>query len=783
MDEEPVNAAARKRLLRTSTHWGAYDVEVDNGRIVALHPFPMDPDPSPLGRSIPGAVDGPARIRRPMVRKGWLDNGPRANVTGRGDDVFVAVGWDQALDLVATELRRIRDRFGNESIFGGSYGWSSAGKFHYAQGQLHRFLNGFGGYASHVNTYSLAAGEVILPRVLGMSIYDLRDEMTTWPMIAEHCQLMIMFGGVPDKNGQVVAGGSAEHTNRVWLRRCKEQGVRFINISPLRDDASEDLEAEWWPIRPNTDVAFMMGLAHTLISDDLCDRDFLATHCVGYEQFRTYLFGETDGQAKTADWAAQITGIEAESIRQLAREIASSRTLINASWSLQRADHGEQAFWMAITLAAVVGQIGLPGGGFGLGYGSLNRLGDPTRLVRGPSLPQGTNPVKTVVPVARISDMLLQPGTTIDYNGGRVTFPDIRLIYWAGGNPFHHQQDTNRLLQAWQRPETIVVHEPWWNAHAKHADIVLPATTPLERNDIGCGPQDNVFFAMHRAIDPVGQARNDDDIFSDLAARLGFHDTYTEGRDEMGWLSHLYDIFRQRTAEESIDVPSFPEFWEAGHFEIPRVEIPKVLFREFRRDPQANPLGTPSGRIEIFSSTIDGFGYDDCPGHPVWLEPAEWLGSPKAARFPLHLISNQPHNRLHSQYDNGAVSLESKIDGREPICLHPEDASVRGIRSGDVVRVYNDRGECLAGAVVTDLIRPGVVRLPTGAWFDPLEPGKAGSLCVHGSANMMTLDKGTSKLAQGPSAMTTLVEVERYTAPLPPIRAFDPPPTAGSASD
>ena len=195
--------------------------------------------------------------------------------------------------------------------------------------------------------------------------------------------------------------------------------------------------------------------------------------------------GDDDGQPKDADWAARITGIDAETIRELARRMAATRTMITTTWSLQRADHGEQPIWMTVVLAAMLGQIGLPGGGFGFGYGSMNRHGrSRARRCAALNRPSGANPIDSYIPVARISDLLLHPGETIDFNGKRVTYPDIQLVYWCGGNPFHHHQDINRLVQAWQRPETVIVHEICWTATARHADIVLPATTTLERNDI-----------------------------------------------------------------------------------------------------------------------------------------------------------------------------------------------------------------------------------------------------------------------------------------------------------
>ena len=757
----------------TSTHWGPYEVEVEDGRVTALHPWEKDPNPSPIGTGMPEAIHHPGRITRPMIRKAWLDNGP--GTPGRGEGPYVAVSWDRALDLAAQELKRVSDDYGNESIYAGSYGWASAGRFHLAQNQLHRFLNGMGGFTRSVNTYSLAAAEVIVPHVTGMSFIETQDFGTSLPIVAEHSEMVVGFGGWAPKNAQVAGGGFGRHNFEASIRACKDRGVDFVNISPLKGDDGGWLEAEWHQPRPSTDVALMMGLAHTLISEGLHGQDFLDNCTVGFDQFHAYLMGETDGLAKDAAWAADISGIAAETIRDLARRMAAKRTLITASWSLQRTDHGEQAYWMTMTLAAILGQIGLPGGGFAFGYGAVNSSGQPTIQLPRPSLPRGENEIDTYIPVARITDLLLNPGETIDYNGRRLTFPDVKIVYWCGGNPFHHHQDLNRMRQAWQRPDTVITHEPWWNPLARHADIVFPLATTLERNDLGSGRTDTFLIAMQQAIAPVGESRTDYETFSGLAERLGFADAFTEGRNETEWLRHLYDRYRQLMAERKIEAPSFDDFWEAGHFEPPVKAEPMVLMEAFRNDPAGKPLGTPSGKLEIFSETIAGYDYDDCPGHPTWMEPAEWLGAARATEYPLHMISNQPASRLHSQFDNGGESQASKIAGREPVLINTQDAATREITGGDLVRVYNDRGSCLAGAELSDDIAPGVIRLSTGAWYDPQDAGDPNSLEVHGNPNVLTLDKGTSKLAQGPIAQTALVEVERYDGTPPPVRAFTPP--------
>ncbi|RPI44405.1 MAG: Asp-tRNA(Asn)/Glu-tRNA(Gln) amidotransferase GatCAB subunit C, partial [Betaproteobacteria bacterium] len=285
---------------------------------------------------------------------------------------------------------------------------------------------------------------------------------------------------------------------------------------------------------------------------------------------------------------------------------------------------------------------------------------------------------------------------------------------------------------------------------------------------------------MKKAVEGPGEARDDYAIFSELSERLGTRRAYTENRDTMQWLRYLYEDSRERADRYGIELPGFEEFWQHGYFEVPRPEKSQVMFAEFRADPKQHRLPTPSGRLEIFSERIAAFGYDDCPGHPVWLEPVEWLGDANR-RYPLHLISSQPSTKLHSQYDHGVVSQTNKIQGREPIALNPEDAAERGLAAGDIVRVFNERGQCLAGVRIDEGLKRGVAVMSTGAWYDPLVPGEIGTLEKHGNPNVLTLDKGTSKLTQGASAHTCLVEVERFGGPLPPITAYDPPQFAAKA--
>ncbi len=757
-------------LPLTANHWGTYRVEVADGKVTRLHDFEADPDPSPIGHGLVDVIDGPTRITRPAVRRSWLEGGPGSNPHLRGKEPFVEISWDEVERLVASEIDRVCNSFGNQAIYGGSYGWASAGRFHHAQSQLHRFLNCAGGYTRSVNSYSFAAAEVMVPHVIG----DYRPyvyEGETWPEIIDHAELVVAFGGIPLKNGQINQGGVGRHTQRENVLAAKAAGLSFVNVSPIRSDVLDDVDAEWVAPRPTTDTAIMLALCHTLLVEELHDQAFIDRYTVGAATFKRYVLGEgEDNVAKTPEWAAAIADVDAGWIRRLAHRMASQRTIISVSWSLTRQDHGEQPFWAAIALAALLGEIGLPGRGLSFGLSAVNRVGDKIQRITASALPQGTNPIDTFIPVARISDMLLNPGKQFSYNGSQYSYPDIKLMWWAGGNPFHHHQDLTRMLDAWQVPDTIVVNEWTWNTNAKFADVVLPITTPLERSDLQITPNSGMVSIMERAIEPVGEARNDYEVFSAIAAQLGFEQRFTAGRDSAGWIELLYSETRKHCADRQISLPSLDELKSRKWIEVPAPERPNNEWRNFRN---GEPLRTPSGKIEITSEVVGAFGLADCAAHPAWFEPREWLGATDRGHH-LHLISNQPVTKLHSQLDHGSISRASKIDGHEPISIHPETATLLGVEASDTVRVHNSRGSLLAGVVIDDGLRPDVVQMATGAWFDPVDTGGQAT-CNHGNVNVLSHDHGTSNLSQGPAALSCLVSIERYEGPALPVKAFDPP--------
>ncbi|MEC7236515.1 MAG: molybdopterin dinucleotide binding domain-containing protein, partial [Pseudomonadota bacterium] len=274
-----------------------------------------------------------------------------------------------------------------------------------------------------------------------------------------------------------------------------------------------------------------------------------------------------------------------------------------------------------------------------------------------------------------------------------------------------------------------------------------------------------------KAAEPVGEARDDYDILAGIARAMGCEDKFCEGRTGEEWVRHLWDQSRRRAADRGVELPDYDGLVAAEYHRIDTPPEEPVLFADFRADPEANPLPTPSGLIELFSETVAAFGYADCHGHATWNEPDEWLGSATASH-PLHLLGKQPRNKLHSQLDPGAHAARAKVGGHEAVEINPDDAALRDISDGDIVVVSNNRGACLGGAVITPEVMPGVVMMSTGAWFDPCpETG----ICRHGNPNILAPDIGTSPLSQGPAAHSCLVEVTRYEGDNPPSEAFRPP--------
>ena len=283
---------------------------------------------------------------------------------------------------------------------------------------------------------------------------------------------------------------------------------------------------------------------------------------------------------------------------------------------------------------------------------------------------------------------------------------------------------------------------------------------------------------MHKIAEPYEQAQNDYKIYCEILKQFGEKEymAFSEGKSEMEWIKQFYDASKKKADASKIKMPEFEEFWKKGFvkFEIPKHAYEYVAMEEFRKNPIINRLGTPSGRIEVVSKKIAKAALDDCPAHPTWMEPMEWLGNAqKTQKYPLNLITPHPKYRLHGQLNNTWLRSLEEIDGREPVWMHPKDAEARGLKNGDVVRVFNDRGAALAGLIVTENVKQSVVRMQEGGWWDPLF-SSSGDMCVHGNANVLVPNEPSSKLACGNQA-TALVQIEKFEGELPPLAVFSQP--------
>ncbi|WP_162062698.1 trimethylamine-N-oxide reductase TorA [Vibrio taketomensis] len=774
----------------TGSHWGAFRAHIYGGKVQEIKPIELDKNPTEMLNGIKGIIYSPSRVRYPMVRLDWLKN-HKYSADTRGNNRFIRVTWDEALDLFYRELERVQKDYGPWALHAGQTGWNQTGAFNNCTAHMQRAVGMHGNFITKVGDYSTGAGQTIMPYVLGST--EVYAQGTSWSEILDNSDNIILWANDPVKNLQV--GWNCEtHQSFEYLKQLKEKvakgEINVLSVDPVKNKTQRYLENDHLYINPMTDVAFMLAVAHTLYNENLYDKEFINTYCLGFEDFIGYVQGETkDKVVKTPEWAAEICGVKADKIREFARMLVNGRTQILMGWCIQRQEHGEQPYWAAAVVAAMVGQIGLPGGGISYGH-HYSSIGVPSTGFAGPggfprNLDQGMKPkwdnndfngYSRTIPVARWIDCLLEPGKEIRYNGGKVILPDFKMMVISGCNPWHHHQDRNRMKKAFKKLQTVVTIEFAWTATCRFSDIVLPACTQWERNDIDVyGSYSNKgLVAMHRLVDPLFQSKTDFQIMSELTQRFGRRDEYTRGMSEMEWIESLYNECKASN-KGKFEMPEFNEFWEQSVLDFGEGK-PWVRHADFRQDPEINPLGTPSGFIEITSRKIGRYGYEHCQEHPMWFEKTERShGGPGSDKHPFWLQSCHPDKRLHSQMcESEEFRATYTVQGREPVYINPIDAKEKGIKDGDLVRVFNDRGQLMAGAVLTDSYPRGVIRIEEGAWYGPLSE-KIGAIDTYGDPNTLTLDIGSSELAQATSANTCIVDFEKFKGKVPPVTSFGGP--------
>jgi len=699
--------------------------------------------PCVRGRTQIARVYSPERLKYPMKRVGK-----------RGEGKFERISWEEALDTIASEMKRLMDAYGPESFY-----------FHYATGTqwrgpdgracIRRLMRLFGGYTDYFGNYSDAQIAAARPFITGTGSNSSDDLLNS--------KLCVMFG----VNSLVTRAGGAN--SGYYCSLAKQAGVRFISIDPVYTDTAVTLDAEWIPINPGTDAALVAALAHVMVKEDLYDKDFMAKYVVGFDEdtlpegapkngsYMAYIMGDEDGVEKTPEWAAEITGIPAQRIIALAREIAQVKPCaIVQELGVQRRAYGEQAVRAIPILAAMTGNFGVSGGGTGLDFGS----GTPIKMG---AMPLPDNPVPTKISVYLWPDMIergeeMTSGPRDKIRGAEKVGANMKFMWNHGGNCLTNQHSdinaTIKMLEDDTKLELLVTTEVMMTPSCLVSDILLPSASGFEADNIltgvGAGRASWAMYS-HAVIEPMYETRPDLWMAEQLAERLGLLDVYQEGH------TTREDWIRDIIAPAQEAYPDFPatveEFKEKGVYKV-FSKGQTIAGKAFVEDPEANPLTTESGKIQVYSPTLAAWNEpEELPAIPKYIPEWEGVSDPLREKFPLMMIGSHAVQRSHSTFGNLDVIQEAH---QHNIRINPVDAAARGIKNGDMVKVFNDRGVIEVKAKVTPRIRPGVVDVPQGTYHKPDANGVDKGGCIN------TLTKyHPSPLAKGNPQHTNLVQVEK----------------------
>jgi len=671
----------------------------------------------------------------------------------RGEVKFERITWDEAYSKIVLEINRIRNTYGNSAIYV-PYGTGSYNQVNGRQTAV-RLFNLIGGSLGFYNSYSWAAISKATPYVFGTSITG--NQRQDWL----NSKYIIMWSWNPC---EMRDGTNSEY----FLKKAKENGAKIICIDPRMSMSAVALADEWIPIRPGTDVAMMSAMAYVMITENIYDKDFVSIYCVGFdssqmpkgleneESYKDYILGMRDGIPKTPQWAEEITTVPKETIIKIARDYATIKpAMLYQGYGMQRRAYGETSVIGGCVLAALTGNIGIPGG-CASGIALQADYGGPFWNV----FPTGPNPIKTRIPTFLWTEAVIR-GKELTAAEGVVGADkldnNIKLIYAVATNALINQHaNVNRsakILSDEKLVEFIVVHEQFMTPTAKFADIVLPVCTQFEVWGLEDGWKygDEVIL-MPKIVDPPFETKSDYQICSEIAERLGVKDQYTEGRNEKDWIAWALEEYRKTRFP---DVPALKEFEKSnvGVYSTPVTE-PKIAFRDFRKDPKKNPLKTPSGKIEIFSKTLFEMSKPGTiPPIPKYIQEWESPFGNESKKYPLQAVGHHYMARVHSTHDNNEWTDEAFP---QRVFINPIDAEERNINDGEEVKIFNDRGMIIIKCRVTNRILPGVIDIPQGAWWTPDKNG----IDRRGCINVLTSEKWTP-LAFGNAQHTIMVQVEK----------------------
>jgi anaerobic dimethyl sulfoxide reductase subunit A len=690
-------------------------------------------------RSFRQRLYSPDRLKYPMRRVG-----------ARGEGKFERISWDEAFSAVAKELTRVRDTYGPASIIF----FCSLADIHvlHTMTPMHKLLCMAGGYTPLWGFMSYEGGVFAECATYGTAMASsTRDDLL-------NSRLIIMWGWDP-------AVTIHRCNTPYYIARAREAGARIIAVDPRYSDSAATFAHEWIPIYPCTDAAMLIAMAHVIITENLHDQAFLDKYTVGFEKFRDYVLGVEDGVPKTPAWAEPITSVKAATIARLARDYATTRpAALIAGIGPGRTAYGEQYHRAAITLSAMTGNIGISGGSpAGRSWGGEHWGGEMPFLARTKGrMGAPRNPVEEGQPARRdtVKARGSSTNSSVKINVGQIAdavlrgkaggYPaDYKLLYLANTNYVNQILNTNKTIEAFRAVEFIAVQEQFMTATAKFADILLPVNTYLERNDFTSGGATPWYGLVNKCVEPLYESKSHLEIAEGMAKAMGI-DNYNDKTEEE-WVRNILEGYREVFAKDR-EGSDYETLKEKALYKFP-TDKPYVAFREQIEDLANHPFSTPSGKIEICSQELADWNNPRLPPIPKYIEAWEGRKDPLAKKYPLQLLTTHARRRAHSQFDNVPWLSELIPQG---IQINTSDAQARGISRGDLVRVYNDRGQTVLPAEVTQRIMPGVVNIPEGAWYDPDEKG----IDRGGCSNLLTKD------AKSPAGAfctnTALVQVEKW---------------------
>ena len=708
------------------------------------------------GRSFRQRVYNPDRLKYPMKRVGE-----------RGEGRFERISWEEAFDTVADNLKRIKKEYGNEAIYlnyaTGTLGGTISKSWPPSATPIARMMNCVGGYLNHYGDYSTGQITASLPYMFGggwVGSNCSSDVVNT--------KLIINFGNNPAETR--MSGGGVVYQNSETRKRSQ---ARQITIDPRMTDSTLGDNDEWVPIRPGTDAALVAGIAHVMMTENLVDKEFIDRYSIGYDEntlpasapegssWVSYIMGKgPDGIEKTPSWAAKLTRIPADTIVRLAREIGSTKPCrVEQGWGVQRHATGEQVCRAISMLSVMTGNVGVAGGGTGARENSYSMP-----FARFPTL---TNPIKTAIPYFLWTDAIYRHHEMTDLTDGirgvKQLQQPIKFIWNYAGNCIINQHAdtgrTHKILQDDSQCEMIVVIDNHMTPSARYADILLPDLTAAEQPDFAPGGSSgNMGYAIFcdTAVEPLYECRSLYDMCTEISKRLGVEEAYTEGRDQEAWLRHIY----ANAQKNNPNLPDFETFRKQGIVKQENPGEPHIQYKAFREDPEKNPLATPSGKIEIYSERLATIAAtwklkEDEPIRPLPEYVSSWEGheAPHSDKYPLQMFGYHYKARTHSTYGN--VDL-IKDACRQEVWINPIDANARDVKDGDMLKVWNDRGELRVPAKITERIIPGVVAMGQGSWYAPDRRGIDRGACM----NTLTTQR-PSPLAKANPQHSNLVELAK----------------------